>query len=60
MRTDREQKLLDIMFQVVLKVHNHPYFKDKSDEEVCAWVLDQVNKCGFKAIPMGSSWGVLE
>ena len=55
-----EQKLIDIMFQIALIIHNHPYFQNKNNEEVCKWIRDQLNKSGFETIPLGSSWGILK
>ena len=55
-----EQKLIDIMFQIGLMIHNHPYFKDLSNEQVCEWIRTELNECGFPVKPVGSSWGVLD
>ena len=57
--TKREQSLVDICFQLALVQHNNPWFVDKSQEEVAAWVADQLNKSGFPTEPRGLSWGVL-
>jgi hypothetical protein len=54
-----EQKLIDIMFQVGLTIHNHKYFKKKSNEEIAEWISEQLNNMGFKTEPCGASWGVL-
>lgn len=56
---NEKQKLIDIMFETGLMIHNHPYFKDKNNEEVCNWISEQLKKCGFKTKSVGSSWGVL-
>lgn len=54
-----EQKLIDIMFEIGLMIHNHPSFKDKNNEEICDWIRKQLKECGFETKPIGSSWGVL-
>lgn len=59
MERKNEQKLIDIMFQIGLTIHNNKWFKDKTDEEVANWIAEQLRKTGFDTIPMGSSWGVL-
>ena len=55
-----EQKLIDIMFQIGLMIHNNSYFKNKTNEEVCAWIRSQLEQCGFETMPLGSSWGILK
>lgn len=57
----REQELVDMMFEVTMTVNaNHNYWKDKSREELAAWISRQLSLCGFETQPMGSSWGVLK
>ena len=61
MSKEKEQKLVDIIFSVALTVNeNHHYWKDKSREELAAWVSRQLSLCGFETEPIGSSWGVLK
>ena len=48
------------MFQIGLMIHNNSYFKNKNNEEVCAWIRSQLEQCGFKTVPLGSSWGILK
>ena len=55
-----EQKLIDIMFQIGLTIHNDLWFQNKNNEEVCKWIRDQLKQCGFETVPLGSSWGVLK
>lgn len=57
MTESREQKLIDIMFEIALVSAQR--FHGKSNEEICAWVADQLHKCGFPTIPVGSGWGHL-
>lgn len=56
---NNEQKLIDIMFEIALTIHNNPYFINKNNEEICDWIRDQLKKCGFNTQPIGSSWGIL-
>ena len=58
--TPNEQKLIDIVFEVVMVLHHYPdSFKGMDRDEKAAWVRRQLDGCGFKTIPMGMSWGVL-
>lgn len=57
--SSNEQKLIDIMFEIGLKIHTHEWFKDKNNEEVCEWIRSQLAGCGFYTKPCGSSWGLL-
>lgn len=59
------QKLVDVCFGLVLKIHEHMgrddnWFKDKSVEDVASWVSGQLRECGFDTRPVGMSWGVLK
>lgn len=59
----REQKLIDITFQLVLTAtspRHEEFFKNKSQEEIAAWVTEQLKGCGFCTDPVGSSWGYLK
>lgn len=61
MRESREQKLIDICFQLVMTLHNHQDFlASKSREEIATWVANTYRDCGFPTTPIGSSWGVLD
>lgn len=60
--TDREQKLVDIMFQVAGILTDTQYaqhFQSMSREQRMEWVAHQLRACGFDTNPMGLSWGVL-
>lgn len=57
MATPREQKLVDIMFQVAMVAAEHLH--GKTDEEIAEWVRQQLDGCGFPTTPIGSSWGHL-
>jgi hypothetical protein len=56
----REQKLLDIMFQVAIMVHCDPRFTKRDSEGVAQYVRSQLNECGFIVEPVGMSHGVLK
>ena len=51
MSNEREQQLVDIMFQIAYNIAH--YGKDWSDAERNAYISDQLNKCGFTGKPVG-------
>lgn len=58
-----KQKLVDIMFQIALTIHDKRYKKDfdkMDNERVAEWVAEQLKNCGFETFQCGSSWGVLK
>ena len=55
-----EQKLVDICFMIALTMKGNKKLNKMSNEDLAKWVADQLNGCGFKTFPCGSSWGVLE
>lgn len=60
--SDREQKLVDIAFDLVATAFDRQYaahFAGLTHEQRMAWVADQLRKCGFDTKPVGASWGVL-
>lgn len=62
-RMNREQKLIDIAFALVLTALDERYrdnFARMTQEERAAWVRHQLRECGFDTEPMGASWGVLK
>ncbi len=59
---DREQDLVDLIFQFVLAVSSPEHaakFAEKSVEDRVAWVAKQLRSCGFDTVPIGASWGIL-
>ncbi len=59
----REQKLVDICFQLVLTATDRNFKKDFTRMNVvekASWVAKQLRECGFDTEPCGSSWGVLK
>lgn len=55
----KEQRLVDIMFEMVLRATDDEVFCKKSRDDRMKWVADKLRGCGFDTIPMGMSWGVL-
>jgi len=57
----REQKLIDIIFQVASCIKTERYFRETAThEETMKWVAGQLQQCGFETVPCGASWGVLK
>jgi hypothetical protein len=52
------QKLINICFELVLTTNKH--ILKLSNEEKAKWVAKQLDACGFRTNPCGSSWGVLK
>jgi uncharacterized protein YgfB (UPF0149 family) len=61
MATEREQKLVDILFACVMMCRE---YKDSSfmetQEALAEWTAKQLEGCGFPTYPAGCSWGVLK
>ena len=57
---NNEQKLIDIIFEIGLMIHDNEWFNGKSNEEVAEWIREQLKLCGFDTKPIVSSWGVLK
>jgi hypothetical protein len=54
----REQELIDIMFQIAITAANEMH--GKSHEEIASWVAEQLKLCGYVTKPVGASWGMLQ
>jgi hypothetical protein len=54
----REQKLIDIMFEIAIT--SARCMRLKSNEEIAAWVSEQLSICGFPTKPCGAGWGLLQ
>lgn len=62
MATEREQKLVDLVFSISQTISDPSYrrnFDSMSRDGRMAWVAKQLRECGFETKPIGSSWGVL-
>jgi len=59
-----EQKLVDILFECVMMMHDKEYGKallEADRDDLAAWVRRQLDGCGFPNVgPMGMSWCVLK
>ena len=57
MSYQRENKLIDMMYQMAFALRDRPMTGD--NEEVAAWVTQRLKNCGFDVEPRGVCWGVL-
>ena len=61
MSREREQKLIDLMYEIGIKAYwwyeTNP---DVTTEQVANWVTGALRDCGFNVKPMGCAWGVLD
>lgn len=55
MQQSNEQKLIDMMFEIAIRLKP----LGMSKESVAEWVSDQLRQNGFDTTPRGLSWGVL-
>lgn len=60
MKENREQILVDLMFQLVLTSSENEFFSGKLSREKAEWVAEQLRSHGFDTKPCGASWGVLK
>jgi hypothetical protein len=58
MSTEREQRLVSILFECVMVSHAY-HKKEMTNEQLAEWVRAQLKGCGFPTKPVGASWGVL-
>jgi hypothetical protein len=56
---ERSQKILDVMFEVISRVHARDRIPEDRDE-CMEWVRRQLNLCGIPVRPMGMSHAVLQ
>lgn len=56
---NREQKLIDLMFSMVLATSENLTFCKRPRGEKMAWVANNLRDMGFDTHPIGMSWGVL-
>jgi hypothetical protein len=54
-----QQKLIDLMFQMVLVTTNDPVFCKRPRGERMAWVANNLRDMGIDTHPIGMSWGVI-
>jgi hypothetical protein len=56
---DKEQKLINLMFEMVLVATNDTVFCKRPRGERMAWVANNLRSLGYDTHPIGSSWGTL-
>lgn len=59
MISDRERKLTDIAWQMVLAATNDPVFCAKPASEKAKWFAETLRDCGFPNRPLGSLYHYL-
>lgn len=59
MNREREQLLIDIMFEIAVRVQMGQLYWS-SREAAANYVAETLRGCGFDTSPMGMSWGVLK
>lgn len=57
---NREQELIDILFQVAYMVHSELMRNKNYHTEIAPWIVNQLHQCGFEGKSMGMSWFVLD
>lgn len=58
--TNREQRLLNVLVQLVLCLNPNGYYSTKSDEEVALWISDKLKEEGFPTIQINGCYCVLD
>ena len=58
-KQESEQKLIDLMFQMVLVCTSEPEIYKKPRGERMAWVANNLRAAGYDTHPFGGSWGEL-
>jgi len=56
---NNEQKLINLMFEMVLATTSDPIFCKRPRGERMAFVANKLRERGFDTHPIGMSWGVL-
>lgn len=63
-KRSREQKLIDIMFEIGIMTHSDTpegdHLRGLDRDTYAEWIRHNLKECGFPTILMGMSWGVLE
>jgi hypothetical protein len=58
-KQEEKQKLVNLMFQMVLVTTNDPVFCKRPRGERMAWVANNLRDMGIDTHPIGMSWGVI-
>jgi hypothetical protein len=56
---EKEQELIDLMFNMVIAATNDPIFCKKPRGERMAWVANNLRDMGWDTHPIGMSWGII-
>ena len=56
---EKQQKLIDLMFNMIIASTNDPVFCKKPRGERMDWVANNLRSMGYDTHPIGMSWGVL-
>ncbi len=59
MDIDEKQKLIDLMFSMVMAATSDEIFCKKPRGEKMAWVANNLRYSGYDTHPVGMSWGAL-
>jgi hypothetical protein len=59
MEQEEKQKLINLMFEMVLATTNDPVFCKRPRGERMAWVANNLRDIGIDTHPIGMSWGVI-
>lgn len=59
MHIDEKQKLIDLMFSMVMTTTSDEVFCKKPRGERMAWVANNLRDMGYDTHPIGMSWGAL-
>lgn len=59
MEDKEKQKLINLIFQMVLASTDDKIFCEKPRGERMAWVANNLRDFGYDTHPVGSSWGAL-
>jgi hypothetical protein len=59
MNIDEKQKLIDLMFSMVMATTSDEVFCKKPRGERMAWVANTLRGMGYDTHPIGMSWGAL-
>jgi hypothetical protein len=59
MNEEEKQKLINLMFEMVMVTTNDEVFCKRPRGERMAWVANNLRELGYDTHPIGMSWGVL-
>jgi len=59
MERSEKQKLINLMFEMVLATTNDPIFCKRPRGERMAWVANNLRDMGYDTHPVGMGWGLL-